>query len=174
MCQKSLCTDDWKKEVIEQYSDMVYRLAFSMMKNKYDADDIHQEVFVQYISKRPVCESEEHRKAWLLRVTVNLCKNWWKSAWYRKVTGVFEEVPLSQEDRISQLEIQYPVIEQVKKLPQKYRVVIHLFYYEEMTVEEIANVLELTPSNVKVRLTRARQKLKEWLKEDAYEILEGL
>lgn len=166
MNQESMRADSIR-ESIERYSDMVYRLAFSMMKNKYDADDIHQEVFVQYINHYPTLESEEHKKAWLIRVTINTCKNWWKSAWQRKVCGMLEGSELSrQEDTISQWEQRYPIIEQVRNLPQKYRVVIHLFYYEEMSIKEMSEILELKESNVRARLTRARQKLKEILKED--------
>jgi RNA polymerase sigma-70 factor (ECF subfamily) len=171
MCQESKRADS-VRESIEKYTDMVYRLAFSMMKNKYDADDIYQEVFVQYISNYATLESEEHKKAWLIRVTVNTCKNWWKSAWHRKVCGMFEGQAIAeQDDSVLQWEMQYPVAEQVRKLPQKYKAVIHLFYYEEMSIKEIAEVLELKESNVRARLTRARQKLKEGLQ---YDVSEGI
>lgn len=143
---------DSNRETIEAYSDMVYRLAFSMMKNKYDADDIHQEVFVQYISKQPKFESEEHKKAWFLRVTINLCKNWWKSAWRRKVCSMWDNQAVRELDEaVCQWEMQHPIIEQVKQLPQKYKAVIHLFYYEEMSIKEIADVLKLKESNVRAR-----------------------
>lgn len=155
------------RESIERYSDMVYRLAFSMMKNKYDADDIHQEVFVQYISHYPKLENEEHKKAWLIRVTINTCKNWWKNAWRRKVCGMLEGHEISaQNEAFLQWEQRYPIMEQVQKLPQKYRVIIHLFYYEEMSIKEIAELLKLKESNVRARLTRARQKLKNVLEEE--------
>lgn len=166
MCRESSRADSNRK-TIETYSDMVYRLAFSMMKNKDDADDIHQEVFIQYISKQPNFENEEHKKAWLIRVTINLCKNWWKSAWCRKVCSIWDGQAVTELNETAyQWEMQYPIIEQVKQLPQKYRTVIHLFYYEEMSIKEIADVLELKESNVRARLTRARQKLKEIVKED--------
>ena len=166
MYQESLRADSIR-ESIERYTDMVYRLAFSMMKNKYDADDIHQEVFVQYISHYPSLESEEHKKAWLIRVTVNTCKNWWKSAWQRKICGLLEgQEDEGQEETFFEWEQRYPIMEQVRNLPQKYKAVIHLFYYEEMSIKEIAEVLELKESNVRARLTRARQKLKELLKEE--------
>ena len=159
--------EDSIRESIERYTDMVYRLAFSMVKNRYDADDIHQEVFIQYISHYSSLEYEEHKKAWLIRVTVNTCKNWWKSAWQRKVCGMLEHHEVvEQEESILQWEERYPVMELVRNLPQKYKAVIHLFYYEEMSIKEIAEVLELKESNVRARLTRARQKLKEVLKED--------
>ena len=166
MCQESMRADS-VRESIERYTDMVYRLAFSMMKNKYDADDIHQEVFVQYISNYAMLESEEHKKAWLIRVTINTCKNWWKSAWQRKICGLMEgQAAMGQDESLMQWEMQHPVVEQVRKLPQKYKVVIHLFYYEEMSVKGIAEVLGVKESNVRARLTRARQKLKEVLKEE--------
>lgn len=155
------------RESIERYSDMVYRLAFSMMKNKYDADDIHQEVFIQYISHYPKLGNETHKKAWLIRVTINMCKNWWKSAWQRKMCQMLEgHDAATQDESILQWEQRYPVMEQVQKLPQKYRVIIHLFYYEEMSLKEIAEILKLKESNVRARLTRARQKLKNLLEED--------
>lgn len=158
---------DSLRESIERYSNMVYRLAFSMMKNKYDADDIHQEVFVQYISHYPKLGNEDHKKAWLIRVTINMCKNWWKSTWQRKVCGMLEGHELAtQDEAVLQWEQRYPVMEQVQKLPQKYRLIVHLFYYEEMSIKEIAEVLNLKESNVRARLTRARQKLKDVLKED--------
>ena len=158
---------DSLRESIERYSNMVYRLAFSMMKNKYDADDIYQEVFVQYINHYPKLENEEHKKAWLIRVTINTCKNWWKSAWQRKVCGMLEGHEVAtQDEAILQWEERYPIMEQVQKLPQKYRLIIHLFYYEEMSIKEIAELLKQKESNVRARLTRARQKLKDVLKED--------
>lgn len=160
MSRQSLCADDL--EVINQYSDMVYRMAYSMVKNKFDAEDIHQEVFIRYLKKHPAFESAEHEKAWFLRVTINLCKNLWKTAWKQKVVSLgehdWEEETEEREDEI---------IEIVKQLPQKYRMVIHLFYYEELSIEEISKVLHTKPSTVRTRLTRGRAKLKELLREDS-------
>ncbi len=161
MQQKSLCADDLA--VIEKYSDMVYRMAYSMVKNPQDAEDIHQDVFVKYITKRPDFESEEHEKAWFLRVTINMVKNLWKTAWKRKVVSLFDNTIEEQMEPIQEDEA---LIEVVKQLSQKYRVVIHLFYYEELSVEEIANLLKEKPSTVRTQLTRARRQLKEMLKED--------
>ncbi|MBQ7973059.1 MAG: sigma-70 family RNA polymerase sigma factor [Lachnospiraceae bacterium] len=166
-------------EIIKRNADMVYRLAFSMVKTLQDAEDIRQEVFIKYIRKNPTFESREHEKAWFIRVTTNLCKNLWKAAWHRKMVsaeGLEEDGTnwepagkcaaevLSGEDFLTEEEEN--VVEAVKKLPIKYRSVIHLFYYEEMSVEEISRALKLQPSNVRTRLTRARSMLKEWLKED--------
>lgn len=173
-------------ETIRRNSEMVYRLAFSMVKSVQDAEDIHQEVFIQYILKNPLFENREHEKAWFIRVTANRCKNLWKTAWRRKMVSMEERGqavagPESGDETVDKnrfscvktgitsqelSEEEENVIETVKRLPMKYRVVVHLFYYEEMSHEEIAAVLKLKPSNVRTRLTRARKMLKEWLKED--------
>jgi len=162
MDRRSLCADDL--EIISKYSDTVYRMAYSMVKNRYDADDIHQEVFVRYIRKRPKFESTEHENAWFLRVTINLCRNLWKTAWRRKVVSMEED--FVDETEMPEETAEDQVIEAVKSLPQKYRVVIHLFYYEEMSIEEISEVLHAKPSTVRTHLTRARAKLKGLLEND--------
>lgn len=152
--------------MVEKYSQMVYRLAFSMMKNKYDADDIHQDVFIRFLKKQPRFDSEEHEKAWFIRVTVNCCTNYHKTAWKRKMVSLSEyerqedaEMPMQQPDDIGLIEI-------VKRLPEKYRAVIHLFYYEEMSVEEVAKALHRRTSTVRTQLVRARRMLGEWLTEE--------
>lgn len=147
-------------EIINRNSDMVYRLAFSQVKNVQDAEDIYQETFIRFIRKQPLFESLEHERAWFIRVTTNLCKNLWKSAWRQKTVSMegLEEPSIMFEEE--------SLVETVKRLPGKYRAVVHLFYYEEMSVEEIAEALKLKSSNVRTRLTRARKMLKEWLKED--------
>lgn len=179
MQKKSFRADDFILQTIEQYSPMVYRLAYSLVKSKYDAEDIHQEVFVRYITKKPDFESVEHEKAWFIRVTTNLCKNWWKTAWKRKVISLteFEEdygefgdtedsVVIPRCNHQPCITEESEIVKIVKTLPQKYRVVIHLFYYEELSVEEIAVALNRKPSTVRTQLTRARRKLGELLKED--------
>ena len=164
MAYESLRADDIK--TIQKYSDMVYKLAYSMVKDQYDAEDIHQEVFIKYIDKSPNFESEEHEKAWFLRVTINLVKNLWKSAWKQKVTNFFDFENEQKMPQILEPSKEDDIIEVVKTLPQKYRVVIHLFYYEELSIGEIAKVLKMKESTVRTQLTRARQKLREVIKED--------
>lgn len=162
MKENSLRAEDYM--LIEKYSPVVYRMAYSMVKNTQDAEDIHQEVFLRYLKKRPKFESEEHSKAWFLRVTINLAKNLWKTAWRQRVVSLGE---VDREETETQQE-EDKLIETVKRLPQKYRTVVHLFYYEEYSLEEIADILKAKPSTVRTRLTRARQKLRELLKEDEY------
>lgn len=155
MGRKSLCADDLA--VIERCSDMVYRMAFSLIRDRYDAEDIHQEVFVRYLRKRPEFENEEHEKAWFLRVTINLCKNFWRTAWRRRTVDL-EEAEAEPDKREDGRDDE--IIHMVKRLPQKYRIVIHLFYYEELSVSEISELLHVKPSTVRTHLTRARAKLK--------------
>lgn len=154
---------DW--DMIQKYSDTVYRMAYSLAKNRYDADDIHQEVFVRYLSRKPVFENEEHEKAWFLRVTINLCRNLWKTAWKRKIVSwdVYESGTEEPEKGTKE-----EVIAAVKQLPQKYRIVIHLFYYEELSIAEISDVLRIRQSTVRTQLVRAREKLKGLLEEENY------
>ena len=169
------------EEVIIRNSDTVYRLAYSLVKTRADADDIYQEVFLRYIKAGPVFESEEHERAWLVRVTVNCCKNYWKSPWVRRRAAFYEETALYEEESAGakRLALADPgaasgemlaadseeqiLIETVKELPEKYRVVIHLFYYEEMSVEEIGKIMGMKASTVRTRLTRARKRLREKL-----------
>ena len=162
--EKTEKTESFYEEVIQRNSETVYRLAFSLVRSRSDADDIYQEVFLRYVRKNPVFESPEHEKAWFLRVTVNCCKNFWKSPWVKRRNAFDEEALKKQasgengdEDRI--------LIETVKQLPEKYRVVIHLFYYEELSIEEIGKITGSKPATVRTRLTRARRILKNLLKE---------
>lgn len=175
MQKKLFCADDSLKEniqnKIETYSPMVYRLAYSLVKNRVDADDIHQEVFIRYIKNNPCFESVEHEKAWFIKVTTNQCRNWWKTAWKRKMVSLseYEEVDRNMaglQDKEAEADTDGNIIEIVKTLPQKYRVVIHLFYYEQLSVEEISNILGLKASTVRTHLTRARKRLSGILKED--------
>lgn len=151
-------------EVIEKYSNAVYHMAYSLVKNKYDADDIHQEVFAIYIVKRPKFENAEHERAWFMRVTVNLCKNLWKTAWRQKVVSLDEDFE-EYIEMASELKDD-GIIDVVRTLPFKYRTVIHLFYYEEFSIKEISDILKMKPSTVRTHLTRARAKLKELLEKE--------
>ena len=155
-------------EMINRNSDMVYRLAFSMVKSVQDAEDVHQEVFIRYIRTNPLFESREHERAWFIRVTTNLCKNLWKSAWRQKMVSM-DSLEETQDGNAyvqqSLNEDEELLVETVKRLPFKYRMVVHLFYFEEMSLEEIATALKLKSSNVRTRLTRARKMLREWLRE---------
>lgn len=162
MKQEPLCTNGVLEDVIKAYSNMVYRLAFSQTRDKHTADDIYQEVFLRYINKEPKFETEEHRKAWLIRVTINCCKKLWGSSWIKKTVALDENTP---QEMFETKEENYLHCE-LTKLPMKYRAVIHLFYYEDLSVEDISKALNRKESTIRTQLTRGRSKLKEILKED--------
>lgn len=147
-------------EIVSRYGDTIYKLAFFQMRNRPDADDIFQEVFFRYIRRKPVFENEVHRKAWFIRVTINCCKNAQTSGW-RKKTVPLEDTIVFEQPAENEL------FETLQKLPVKYRGIIHLFYYEDMSINEICRVLNKKPSAVKMQLARARRKLKEILKEES-------
>lgn len=146
--------------LFEAYGDMVYRLAALRTRSASDAEDILQEVFVRYLKRTPVFEDAEHQKAWFIRVTINCTKTLLTSAWHRHaVTGV------EHEDAAPQQEDTSDVYEAVLALPKKYRTVVHLFYYEDYSIREIAELTGSTENTVKSQLFRARDMLRDRLKE---------
>ena len=159
--EHSFLADDSLEDAIAEYSNMVYRLAFSQMKNKSDADDVFQEVFFRYVKKEPRFESKDHQKAWFIRVTVNCCKSAYTSSWRKRVVPLDESIPYKTEEKSD-------LINELNKLPLKYRAVIHLYYYEDMRMDEISNALGIGLSAVKMRLSRARDMLKDFMKEEDY------
>lgn len=163
MNTESLRTDDSVDEILDRYSAMVYRLAFARTKSRFDADDILQEVFLRYIRFKPDCRDEEHCKAWLIRTTVNCSKTLLTSAWFRKTAPLNDTLYSEMEEHS---EVYYAVL----SLPAKYRTVIHLFYYEEYAVAEIADLLKCKQSTVKSQLHRARIMLRAKLKGEAIDV----
>ena len=148
--------------LFETYRQNVYAAAFSVCKNAADAEDILQETFLQYHQTNKQFESEQHIRAWLLRVALNRAKDVYRQKKRRRETaleGYMETLTFPSPESGS-------LFAAVMALPEAYRSVIHLFYYEDYTVAEIARILHLTQSNVKVRLNRGRALLKETLKED--------
>ena len=146
-----------KDQVVEKYFNMVYKLALNQTKDRTHADDVTQEVFLRYIKKDYNFESEEHIKAWLLRVTINCSHNVFNSSWFKKTTPITEDIAFENEEVG---DVYYATLE----LPQKYRTVIHLFYYEDFSIAEISRYLNVNEATIKSRLHRGREKLKEKLK----------
>lgn len=146
-------------EIANEYIDTIYRLAFARTKSQQYAEDITQEVFLKLISSRKKFESEEHLKAWLLRVTINLTKDLFASAWFKKTDGLEDNISVPEKTDTMDLE------EALNTLSQKYRTVIHLHYYEGYRLEEIASITGASVGTVKSQLHRARQMLKSILEE---------
>lgn len=146
---------------VGQYQDMVYRVALHQFGVPQDAEDAVQEVFLRLYTAEKPFESGEHLRRWLIRVTVNVCKDTLKSPWRRR------RVPLKSlpDQPVFDKPEERELYQAVMALPEKYRTVLDLFYYEELSTKEIAAVLGLRQSAVTTRLSRARELLKTQLKE---------
>ena len=152
-------------DVVAQYGNMVYRLAFAKLQNCHDADDIFQEVFIKVNANLAEFRGESSVKTWILRITVNACKDYLKSAYNRRVTmfSEEEEASIPTSDTTEEIERKQDG-EQIRKalllLPEKYREVLVCLYFEERSVAETAKVLGLSEGTVKSRLSRARDKFR--------------
>ena len=144
------------------YGDTVYRVAYHALGSPQDADDAVQEVFLRLFQHRGTLDGEEHLRRWLLRVTVNCCRDTLKSPWRKRRTS-WEEIP---EIPVFDRPEQAALYREVMALPEKYRTVLNLFYYEEFTAREIGELLGVDTSTVTTRLARARRRLRERLGED--------
>lgn len=159
--ERALRTDAAIENILKKYADTVYRIAFVRVKNSSDAEDITQEVFVRFIKRDPVFKSEEHEKAWFIRVAVNCSKTLLLSPWRTRRSDTEKDVPVFDTEKS---DVWYAV----SSLPEQMRVVIHLFYYENMSVSEISAATGKSVSAVKTALHRSRQKLKEILTEEEF------
>ena len=150
------------QELFEKYQNNLYAVAFNVCKNAEDAEDVVQDTFIQYYSFKKQFDNEQHIRAWLIRVAINKAKNMNRTFWRKN--------KMSLEDYMETLTFETPesgeLFEAAMNLPEKYRIVIHLFYFEDYTLHEIAKILKLSEGNVKVRLSRARSLLRERLQEE--------
>ena len=149
-------------ETFQKYGDRIFSAAFSVCRNRADADDVVQDTLIRYYSLDKEFENEAHLKAWLIRVAVNRAKDINASFWRRNT--------VEWEDTMDELVFEAPedsrLFEAVMRLPEKYRTVIHLFYYEDYAVEEIAAILRRPKGTVKSQLNRGRALLKNLLQEE--------
>lgn len=146
------------EKIIREHADMIYRIALHNLKNPADAEDIFQDVCLNLLTKNAPLFDDVHIKNWLIRVTINKCKNFQKSHWQSKRDSMDSAVNIPAEESQA-------IPEMVYSLPQKYRNIIYLYYYEEYTVAEIAQILKENKNTVNSKLQRARKKLKEILEE---------
>jgi len=144
------------ENTVEQFSNTIYKIAFSYTKSKEVSEDVMQNVFVRYMTSDKTFEDLEHKKAWLIKVTINECKKYfrWLTSQFKKESKVLLN-DWSNE--------QYNIYDSIMELPQKYRVVVHLYYYEEFSIKEISVLLKLKENTVMSLLHRARQRLKKVL-----------
>lgn len=148
---------DWVEKLVKQHTGRLYRVALTMLGRPADAEDIVQDVFCKLYEKQPQFETAEHETAWLIRVAVNLCKDRLRSHWWKTTVPLLDTYPAETDE-------QQHVMETVLKLPPKYRIAIHLFYYEGYETKEIARLTNQTEAAVRQQLTRARRMLRDFLK----------
>ena len=153
-------------ECYQAYKDTVFKLAYSYCKDKSQAEDAFQEVFYKFMRRSPQFKDREHEKAWFIRTTINVCKDILKSKWRRSVVQLEEwdsdrAFWQNPGDMIEELR------EAILSLPEKYRVPIHLYYYEEYSVREIAHILHRGESAVQTQLQRGREKIKQSMERSA-------
>ena len=144
------------EQVMAQYANSVYAAAYSLLKNKQDAEDVVQDTFMKYYARTRVFASAEHLRAWLLRLAINRAKDLLRSA-SRKSCVPLEEDP---QTAVFPLPENRGLFEAVLALPEQYRTVIHLYYYEDYSIQEIAGILRLSKQAVKSRLFRGRELLR--------------
>lgn len=152
MINSSTHIDDIESTV-QKYRDSILRLAYTYLKNQSEAEDIAQDVFVAYIQKKPYCLTEQNKKSWLMQVTANKCKNTLNSAWKKRHTSIKDDLSYLPKDNEE-------IIYYVLSLDEKYRVPIHLYYYEGYSIKEISNLLKRNSATVGTWLSRGRQLLK--------------
>lgn len=145
----------------EAYADMIYRLALVRTRNRTDAEDVLQDVFFRCLRRQPEFRDEEHQKAWLITAAIRSSNSLLGRADRRHGAGAEPLEVLSTED-----DTDSTVYDAVMGLPEKYRTAVHLFYYEGYSVEEIGRMTDTKPSTVKSHLHRAREALRQVLKED--------
>ena len=155
-----MLTDIQFSEYAENYIDTVYRVAFSMLKNPHDADDVTQEVFLKLYTSHGEFQSDAHAKNWLIKVTVNACRNVFRTPW-RRVEDIEEYAQTLGFETPQQSDLFLAV----NSLDRKYRIAVHLYYFEGYSVKEIGEILGISENTVSTRLARARGKLKHLLTE---------
>ncbi|MGN0622256.1 MAG: RNA polymerase sigma factor [Porcipelethomonas sp.] len=155
MRRRTAFDSEYFSEIYDRYSQLVYRVCALRLANRQDAEDAVQNTFIKFYYKSPEFETPEQEKAWIIRVAINVCKDFQKSFWQRNTVGLEETAELAVgaiEDAVRLIDI--------FELSPKNRTVLQLFYYEGYSVAEIAKILKISTGAVTARLTRARKKLK--------------
>lgn len=147
------------EELVTKYSSKLYRTSYLLCRRKEDAEDIVQEVFIRYMKKQPVFKDKDHEKAWFLRTTINLTKDYLKSYWNRNTQGLDIEIPYV-------MEADNQVFSSLYRIPRKYQIVLLLHYQEGYSIKEIAEILNRNPSTIGTQLSRAKECLRKELENE--------
>lgn len=147
--------------LVQEYADMILRISYSYLKQTCDAEDICQTVFLKILTKDIRFDTPEHEKAYIIRATVNACKDHLKSGFFRKT------VPLEAAETMAAPQLpDLPILEALQALPEKYRVPIYLYYYEDYSAREIGRILGKSEGNITTCLSRGRKKLRDYLQRE--------
>lgn len=153
------------KEVFDLFKNDIYRLSYSYTKSFAEADDITQNVFIKLYNHQEILEKDiDEIKKWLIKVTINESKTFLKSLWRKRVVLFDSNENDKTEGQV--YEKNESILDEILKLPKKYRTVIFLYYYEDYKIKEIKEILNISETNIQSILLRARKKLKEMLKEE--------
>ena len=149
------------RRLVETYADMILRISYQYLKQIWDAEDICQTVFLKYLTSNCRFDTPEHEKAWIIRTTINACKDHVKSAFFRRT------VPLEEAAVVAAPQVpDAGILEAVRTLPRNYRISIYLYYYEGYTAQEIGAILGKSEGTVAQYLSRGRKRLKQMLTQE--------
>ena len=171
-------TEKFMRHAMAAHGGSVYLVALAQTRSEADAQDVAQDVFCRLLTDSTAFTSDEHLRAWLLRVTVNRCRELWRTPWRRRVESTEELAQLPapdapvEDEALAELRAD-PVWQALQALPEKLRVVALLHYVEEYTTEEIARIVGSPPATVRTRLHRARKQMRETLESPASPAEEG-
>lgn len=150
--------EKWFREAVERHRDMVFRLAYTYLRDPADADDVTQDVFVKLLRSGKRFEGDEHLRYWLVRVTINECKSLFRKPWRR-----VEDIEAYAETLQAPSEQRRDLLVRVMRLPEKYRVPMVLHYYIGHSTDEVARAIKVPAATVRTRLARGRARLKSML-----------
>lgn len=153
--KKPLKSEEEIKELVENYSTLIFRVSYCILGNRDDAEDAVQETLLRYLTKAPEFESEEHRKAWLIKVSANISKNMMLFRLRR------ETIDIDDVKNIGIQENDYEIFELIMNLPAKYKIVLTLYYIEGYKSKEIAEIIDISEEAVRKRLQKGRELLKK-------------
>ena len=152
-CTEQFIPAEWIVGKYELYKTMIYRISYSYLGNKHDCEDIMQDAFIKLCYNAPDFDTDDDEKRWLIRVTINLCKNHLKSFWHRNKINLDEACEQTEEHKDS-------IMLDILRLPEKYKTIIQLFYFSGYKIQEISDFLKISEGAVKMRLKRGRELLK--------------
>lgn len=152
--------NDEYARIVKLYYEDINKVSFALCKDLYDAEDVTQTTFIKLLNQKEEFDDDYHIKRWLIKVAINECRMLWKSPWKTKVDYYVPEKAVNHRGMDDE---ELLVLDAVMKLKKKYREIVHLFYYEEYSAKEIAEILDLNEGTVFKRLQRAREQIKAYM-----------